>query len=135
MVAAMQPPVGVPANGGPATLALVTLPEGEKVTTTVALPEGSPPRRQELALAAAAFKAATADCRLNGVPVAPAGLLATATGLGLGCSLSLGGGGAEPVCGLPAAGFPVPLTGPDGLALDGARDAFASSSSLSAGGR
>lgn len=39
---AMQPPVAVPANGGPFTLAMVTLPLGAKVTETWALPLGSP---------------------------------------------------------------------------------------------
>ena len=43
---AMQPPVCVPAKGGPLMLALVTRPDGAKVTTTVAVPGGSPSFRQ-----------------------------------------------------------------------------------------
>jgi hypothetical protein len=45
-VAAMQPPVGVPAKGGPAMFALVTLPDGENVIVTTATPLGSPGFRQ-----------------------------------------------------------------------------------------
>ena len=45
-VAAMQPPVGVPANGGPAMVALVTRPDGENVMVTAATPLGSPGLRQ-----------------------------------------------------------------------------------------
>ena len=46
-VLAMQPPVGVPANGGPCRFALVTRPEGANVMFTVAVPEGSPSLRHE----------------------------------------------------------------------------------------
>jgi hypothetical protein len=42
IAAAIQPPVAVPAKGGPLTFALVIRPEGAKVTTTAALPVGSP---------------------------------------------------------------------------------------------
>ena len=55
--AAMQPPVGVPAKGGPDRLALVTRPEGANVTNTTAVPLGSAPRRQDDAAEAAAVSA------------------------------------------------------------------------------
>ena len=42
----MQPPVGVPANGGPEIVAVVTLPDGENVMVTAATPVGSPGLRQ-----------------------------------------------------------------------------------------
>ena len=58
--AAMQPPVGVPAKGGPDRLALVTRPDGANVTNTTAVPLGSAPRRQDEAAEAAAVSAARA---------------------------------------------------------------------------
>jgi hypothetical protein len=45
-VEAMQPPVGVAANGGPLMFAVVTRPVGEKVMMTTATPLGSPGLRQ-----------------------------------------------------------------------------------------
>src|SRR5262249_53070646 len=76
---AMQPPVGVPANGGPLMFALVTRPDGAKVMTTLATPEGSPSFLQPEAAVAAVVSAAAAAARSNG----PAG-----------SPLSTGGGGA-----------------------------------------
>src|SRR5882724_8008741 len=70
---AMQPPVAVPANGGPWMVALVTRPEGAKVMVRVALPEGSPSLRKEEACAAALFSALTAALRSNSVPGAAGG--------------------------------------------------------------
>jgi hypothetical protein len=58
--AAMQPPVGVPAKGGPDRLALVTRPDGANVTNTTAVPLGSAPRRHDEAAEAAAVSAARA---------------------------------------------------------------------------
>src|SRR5258706_367543 len=57
---AMQPPVGVPAKGGPLTLALVTRPDGANVMTTLATPDGSPSFLQPEAAAAPAVSAAAA---------------------------------------------------------------------------
>src|SRR5437868_4799200 len=56
----MQPPVAVPAKGGPLTLALVTRPDGANVMTTLATPEGSPSFLQAEAWAAPAVRAALA---------------------------------------------------------------------------
>ena len=66
MTEAMQPPVAVPAKGGPLTLALVARPEGAKVTTTTARPLGSPGRRQPEACAAALPSADRAAAVLKG---------------------------------------------------------------------
>src|SRR5690606_4930675 len=63
---AMQPPVGVPANGGPATTADVTRPEGAKVTTTRAVPAGSPALRQAAARPPATCTALVAAARSKG---------------------------------------------------------------------
>src|SRR3954462_5755951 len=86
----MQPPVAVPANGGPLMLALVTRPEGAKVMTTLATPEGSPSLRHADACAALAVRAVAAAARSNG----PAGSPGTAGSIGLfGSSLATGGSG------------------------------------------
>lgn len=71
--AAMQPPVGVPAKGGPLTLALVTRPEGAKVMTTVAVPEGSSPLRQLEAWLACVVSALIAACRSKPAPTGARG--------------------------------------------------------------
>src|SRR5688572_13516068 len=95
IAAAMQPPVAVPAKGGPLTLALVTRPEGAKVTTTAAAPVGSPSLRQAEAWAAAAFRAAAAATRSNSAPgAASAGAAGTAdaTGFSPGLDFSVAAG-------------------------------------------
>src|SRR6476659_6551799 len=69
--AAMQPPVGVPAKGGPEMLALVTRPEGANVMTTLATPEGSPSLRQAEACAALLLRAAAAAARSKGPAGSP----------------------------------------------------------------
>ena len=56
----MQPPVAVPANGGPPTTALVTRPDGANVTVTDAIPEGSPDFRHADASPAICVRAFTA---------------------------------------------------------------------------
>src|SRR5450432_1658514 len=81
MALAMQPPVGVPAKGGPWMAALVTRPEGAKVIVRVAVPEGSPSLRHAAASEAAALSAAIAAERSKSVPgSAGSGLGADATG-------------------------------------------------------
>src|SRR5687767_11360591 len=65
-VAAMQPPVGVPAKGGPAMFALVTRPDGEKVMVTTATPLGSPGFLQLEACATAPASAVRAASALKG---------------------------------------------------------------------
>lgn len=52
-VAAMHPPVVVPANGGPEMTAAVTRPDGMNVMRATALPEGSPSFLQVAACPAA----------------------------------------------------------------------------------
>ena len=81
MAAAMHPPVAVPANGGPLTFALMALPELANVTVTVAVPDGSLPRRQDDAAPAAVRRAATAAPRSKGAPAEAAGLSVLATGV------------------------------------------------------
>lgn len=76
---AMHPPVGVPANGGPATLAVVTRPDGANVTWTFATPLGSPGCLQPEARPTAALKAALATLRSNS-PVAAAVAVGTTIG-------------------------------------------------------
>src|SRR5688500_13906720 len=78
-VAAIQPPVGVPAKGGPLILALVTRPEGANVMTTLATPDGSPSLRHEEAWAALALRAAEAAARSKG-PAGSAGGWASSVG-------------------------------------------------------
>src|SRR4051812_19887973 len=68
MAAAMQPPVAVPAKGGPESVALVTRPDGANVTVTLAVPLGSPSLRQLEASLAAALSAPTAAARSNSTP-------------------------------------------------------------------
>lgn len=68
----MQPPVAVPAKGGPLMLALVTRPEGAKVTVTLAVPDGSPDFLQVEACEAADESAEAAAARSNG-PTGPVG--------------------------------------------------------------
>src|SRR5215208_3939172 len=77
MVAAMQPPVAVPANGGPLTIALVTRPEGANVMTTVALPLGSPSLRHIAAWAAAPASADVTAALSKGGPSAAGAAAAT----------------------------------------------------------
>jgi hypothetical protein len=89
----MQPPVGVPAKGGPLMLALVTRPEGAKVMTTLAVPEGSPSLRHEEAWEALAVSAA----------VAAAGSKSPAGPLGVGGSGSRGLGSTFPTVGSASA--------------------------------
>src|SRR6185369_12361939 len=57
MVAAMQAPLDVPANGASLTVALETLPLGSKVTITVAKPVG-PPASLHLAVSKAVVASA-----------------------------------------------------------------------------
>ena len=64
--AAMQPPARVPVKRAPVTTALITRPDGAKVTITRALPAGSPSRRQPDAEAAAEERAALAAAVLKG---------------------------------------------------------------------
>jgi hypothetical protein len=68
ILAAMHPPARVPENSAPVTTALVTLPDGEKVTITRAVPAGSPSCRHPDAEAAAALSAARAADLLKAVP-------------------------------------------------------------------
>src|SRR5690606_6551483 len=95
MRAAMHPPVTVPANGGPATFALMARPEVLNVTVTLATPLGSPSLRPLEAERAAALSADDAAFVSNGpgaAPVAGAGS-GVGDGFGLGCStLGLGSG-------------------------------------------
>src|SRR5262245_21657848 len=106
---AMQLPTGVPANGGPRTVADVTLPLGAKVMLTFALPVGPSgclqPRAAPFALATAACAAA----RSNSLPPAPA----AAVSAGLAVSTGLGGSGV-----FSGSGSAV-LPGPVGLAPTG----------------
>ena len=67
---AMQPPVGVPANGGPETVELVTRPLGAKVTDTRACPDGSLLRRQPDAFIVASRIANDAADELKGTTTA-----------------------------------------------------------------
>src|SRR5262245_59512680 len=92
---AMQPPVAVPANGGPFTTALVTRPDGEKVTVICAVPLGSPAALQPAACAVAALSAAAAAALSNSAPT-----------VAIGATLSAGGGVAlvAAVAGAAAAG-------------------------------
>src|SRR5689334_7910136 len=86
-VLAMQPPVAVPANGGPLSLAAVTRPEGANVTVTLATPEGSPSLRHAEACAAALASALAAAARSKSAPTGAGsalgwlGIFAAATGL------------------------------------------------------
>src|SRR5262245_30738137 len=64
----MQPPVAVPAKGGPSTSARVARPAFEKVMCTTATPVGSPSLRQPAAVAAAAPSAALAAALSNSPP-------------------------------------------------------------------
>src|SRR5688572_2716122 len=80
--AAMQPPVGVPAKGGPLMLAVVTRPDGANVTTTLATPEGSPSLRQAEACPALAVSAAVAAALSKG-PAGSAGALGSVAASGL----------------------------------------------------
>ena len=73
---AMQPPVAVPAKGGPCTIAWVTRPEGAKVTETRATPLGSPAALHPVACPIAPPSAAFAAPWSNG---APAGAVVAAT--------------------------------------------------------
>jgi hypothetical protein len=68
ILAAMHPPARVPENSAPVTTALVTLPDGENVTITRAVPAGSPSCRHPDAEAAAALSAARAADLLKPVP-------------------------------------------------------------------
>lgn len=70
IVDAIQPPVAVPANGGPSTNAWVDLPLFVNVTVTRAMPEGSPGWRHEDALLAAKASALAAAVESNGPGVA-----------------------------------------------------------------
>src|SRR5882672_11310608 len=94
-VSAMQPPVAVPAKGGPSTSARVARPAFEKVTCTTATPVGSPSLRQPAAEDAAAPSAAlaaalsnspptssTCGCSGDGVGFFPSGFAAVASGFG-----------------------------------------------------
>src|SRR5262245_14074067 len=98
----MQPPVAVPAKGGPSTRARVARPALEKVTFTTATPDGSPSLRQPAADDAAAPSAALAaalsnspptssTCGCSGVGFFPSGFAAVASGFG-----SLGAAAAGP---------------------------------------
>lgn len=62
---AMHPPVAVPAKGGPETFAVVTRPDGAKVTCTRVVPLGSPGCLQPAAVATAVAKAAAAASLSN----------------------------------------------------------------------
>src|SRR5688500_19047262 len=86
-VEAMQPPVGVPAKGGPLILALVTRPEGANVTTTLATPDGSPSLRQAEACPALAVS----GCVAAGLSKGPAG---SAGGVGSAAASGFGSSGA-----------------------------------------
>src|SRR4051812_14644448 len=88
----MQPPVAVPANGGPLTLALVTRPDGANVMTTLATPEGSPSFLQAAAWAAPAVRAAAAAARSKGPAgsVGPAGAELGFGSLSFGSSFAIG---------------------------------------------
>src|SRR5262245_5557197 len=66
--AAMQPPVGVPWNGGLTTFADVTRPDGAKVMLTLAPPLGSSGCLQLAAAAAAMASAVLAALLLNSTP-------------------------------------------------------------------
>ncbi len=65
---AIQLPVGVPAKGGPLTVARVARPEFTKVTLTRADPTGSPSRLHDTAVAAAAPMAVRAAAGSNAGP-------------------------------------------------------------------
>src|SRR5512132_4093488 len=79
IVDAMQPPVAVPANGGPFTIALVTRPDGANVTTTIAVPLGSPSLRHDAAACEAAVASAVVAAVLsNGGPSAAGAAAAVA---------------------------------------------------------
>src|SRR3954471_10164889 len=67
---AMQPPTGVPAKGGPSTVAEVTLPLGAKQTLTLPLPVGPSGFLQPFAAPAAAPSAALAAPRSMPLPLA-----------------------------------------------------------------
>src|SRR5688572_6233934 len=90
--AAMQPPVGVPAKGGPLMFALVTRPDGANVTTTLATPEGSPSLRQAEACAALEVNATAAAERSKGPDGSAAGSRA-GVGSGFGSSFATGAAG------------------------------------------
>jgi hypothetical protein len=68
ILAAMHPPARVPEKSAPITTALVTLPDGAKVTITRAVPAGSPSWRHPEAEAAAALSADLAAALLNDDP-------------------------------------------------------------------
>src|SRR6187399_3005613 len=90
MVDAMHPPVRVPAKGGPLRLALVTRPDGAKVTMTMAVPLGSPSCRQPAACPTPAFNAASAASLLNG---GESGFAGMGSGLGADGASGFGAGG------------------------------------------
>src|SRR5689334_1979112 len=69
--AAMHPPTGVPANGGPCTLADVTFPLGANTTRTDADPVGPSAVLQPLARPAAADSAVVAAPLLKSRPPPP----------------------------------------------------------------
>src|SRR5688500_14942023 len=104
--AAMQPPVAVPANGGPPMLALVTRPDGANVTTTLATPEGSPSLRQEEACAAPLFSAAAARARSKGPEGSSGG-----AGAGEGSVLTMGSAGFSSAGRASASGADVGVVG------------------------
>lgn len=89
----MQPPVAVPAKGGPLMLALVTRPDGANVTVTLAVPDGSPDFLHDEACEAADESAEAAAARSNG-PTGPVGfgglvddgLVVAGAGAGLSCT-------------------------------------------------
>src|SRR4051812_12401662 len=101
---AMQPPVVVPWNGGPATPAQGTPPEGAKVTLTLAPPLGSSGCLQPDARAAAALRAALAAPRSNSVPLL--GGAVAIGGITIGGGATSGGGAA----GAGVAGGKVPVS-------------------------
>jgi hypothetical protein len=68
ILAAIHPPARVPENSAPVTTALVTLPDGENVTITRAVPAGSPSCRHPDAEAAAALSALRAADLLKDAP-------------------------------------------------------------------
>jgi hypothetical protein len=70
---ATQPPTGVPANGAPITVAVVTRPLGAKVTCTLPTPVGPPGFLQELAADEAAPSAEMAEALLKGASVVAGG--------------------------------------------------------------
>src|SRR5262245_43357208 len=84
-LAAMQPPVRVPANGSPETVAVVARPEGANVIVTTATPGGTSARLQLRASRAAPSISASAAFASNAASAGAAG-----SSLGSGSAVALG---------------------------------------------